>query len=201
MSTALPEAKEPKRERGKQRVADLLDAGAALFVEKGYDATTMTEIAARAGAAIGSLYQFFPSKESIADALVTRYTERATKALERLMERAPAASSAGLADMLIDLMLELRADRDVTAALSQAVADVVERRRPTRHAFRGRIAAILRIANPGVDEDAAAAAATMIAMVMKSVPVLADQEAEAAAPLLPQARIMLALYIDHVIHG
>ena len=74
MSIALPEAKEPKRERGKLRVAALLDAGAALFVEKGYDATTMTEIASRAGAAIGSLYQFFPSKEALAEALVARYT-------------------------------------------------------------------------------------------------------------------------------
>jgi len=45
-------AKEPKRERGKQRVAALLDAGAELFAEKGYEATTMTEIASRAGAAI-----------------------------------------------------------------------------------------------------------------------------------------------------
>src|ERR1700761_3400399 len=147
MSTA-PEAKEPKRERGRQRVAALLDAGAALFLEKGYDATTMTEIAARAGAAIGSLYQFFPSKEALAEELVGRYTERATAALERLMERALGAVPARLADMLIDLMLELRADRDVTAALSDAVADVVERRKPMRHAFRGRIVLILRAANP-----------------------------------------------------
>ena len=61
MSTEIQTAaKEPKRERGKQRVAALIDAGAELFAEKGYEATTMTEIASRAGAAIGSLYQFFP---------------------------------------------------------------------------------------------------------------------------------------------
>ena len=51
----------PKRQRGKQRVAELLAAGAAVFAEKGYAAATMTEIAARAKAPIGSLYQFFPS--------------------------------------------------------------------------------------------------------------------------------------------
>jgi AcrR family transcriptional regulator len=43
-----------------------------LFAEKGYDAVTMTEVAARAGAPIGSLYQFFPSKETLADALLDR---------------------------------------------------------------------------------------------------------------------------------
>jgi AcrR family transcriptional regulator len=37
-------------------------AAAALFVEKGYDAATMTEIAARAGASIGSLDLFVPTK-------------------------------------------------------------------------------------------------------------------------------------------
>jgi len=50
-------ARAPKRARGKQRVAELLEAAAAVFAEKGYEAATMTEIAARARAPIGSLYQ------------------------------------------------------------------------------------------------------------------------------------------------
>ncbi len=62
-------ARLPKRARGKQRVAALLQAAAAVFAEKGYEAATMTEIAARAGAPIGSLYQFFPVKEALADTL------------------------------------------------------------------------------------------------------------------------------------
>ena len=66
------EARAPKRERGKQRVAALMDSGAAVIAERGYGAATMTEIAARAGASIGSLYQFFPSKEVLADALLRR---------------------------------------------------------------------------------------------------------------------------------
>src|SRR6202453_808928 len=63
----------PKRQRGKQRVAELLAAGAAVFAERGYAAATMTEIAARAEAPIGSLYQFFPAKEALADTLVHSY--------------------------------------------------------------------------------------------------------------------------------
>ena len=82
----LPTAKEPKRERGKQRVAALIDACAELFAEKGYEATTMTEIAQRAGAAIGSLYQFFPSKEALAEALFNRYAERAAASFARVEE-------------------------------------------------------------------------------------------------------------------
>ena len=63
MSTEAAIAKAPKRARGVRRVEELLDAGAVLFAEQGYDATTMTQIAQRAGASIGSLYQFFPSKD------------------------------------------------------------------------------------------------------------------------------------------
>jgi len=47
----VPKARAPKRARGKQRVAELLQAAAEVFAEKGYEATTMTEIAARAGRA------------------------------------------------------------------------------------------------------------------------------------------------------
>src|ERR1700684_3365422 len=101
-------AKEPKRERGKRRVAALIDAGAALFAEKGYEATTMTEIASRAGAAIGSLYQFFPSKEALAEALFNRYAERTAMALQHVVDRAPGLSSAQLADLLVDYKLALR---------------------------------------------------------------------------------------------
>src|SRR5271163_4784871 len=98
-------AKEPKRARGKLRVAALLDAGAALFAEKGYEATTMTEIAQRSGAAIGSLYQFFPSKEALAEALFDRYAAGAAAAFEQVADRAPGLSAVHLADLLVDYKL------------------------------------------------------------------------------------------------
>src|SRR5205085_839575 len=68
-------ARAPQRERGRARVAALLAAAAEVFAESGYDAATMTEIAARAGASIGSLYQFFPTKVLIAEALHARYSD------------------------------------------------------------------------------------------------------------------------------
>src|SRR5258708_9032332 len=87
----------PKRQRGKQRVAELLAAGAAVFAEKGYAAATMTEIAARAEAPIGSLYQFFPSKEALADTLAQSYIALLTPDLESL--EAPARNLATAAPL------------------------------------------------------------------------------------------------------
>jgi AcrR family transcriptional regulator len=77
----------PQRQRGYERVAALLEAAAGCFVEKGYDGTTMTEVAARAGAAIGSLYQFFPTKEALAQALLEQYAQATYAELEKLAEQ------------------------------------------------------------------------------------------------------------------
>ena len=192
-------AKEPKRERGKQRVAALIDAGAELFAEKGYEATTMTEIASRAGAAIGSLYQFFPSKEALAEALFNRFAERAAAAFARVEERAPGCSARELADLFIDHKLGLGTDRDVAIAISNVVAGIVERRKPLGDALRGRIAAILSAGNPTLGQDEAAAAAVIVNQVMKMVPALAATEDERAVALIGEARKLLALYIDEVL--
>jgi AcrR family transcriptional regulator len=192
-------AKEPKRERGKQRVAALLDAGAELFAEKGYEATSMTEIASRAGAAIGSLYQFFPSKEALAEALFDRFAERWAASFARVEELAPGSSARELADLLVDHKLKQRTDRDAAIALSGAVAGIVERRKPLGDALRGRIAAILSAGNPALGQDEAAAAAIIVNQIMKMIPALASTEDERAAVLVGEARKLLALYIDEVL--
>ena len=45
--------------------SDLHAAAEAVFAEKGYAATKMTDIAEQAGVAVGTLYNYFPSKEEI----------------------------------------------------------------------------------------------------------------------------------------
>ena len=192
-------AREPKRERGKQRVAALLDAGAAVFAEKGYDGATMTEIAERAGAAIGSLYQFFPSKEALAEAFFDRFAERAAAAFARVEELAPGCSARELADLFIDYKLKQGSDRDAAIALSSAVAGIVERRKPLGDKLRERIASILRIGNPALGQDEAAAAAVIVNQVMKMIPALAATEDERATALVSEARKLLALYIADVL--
>jgi AcrR family transcriptional regulator len=199
MSTEAPIAKAPKRARGVQRVAELLDAGAALFAEKGYEATTMTQIAIRAGASIGSLYQFFPSKEVLAEAVFARYVERVTSMLEDLAKRAPGLSPQGLADRLVELMLDVRKDRDSTAALSGSVSGIVERRQSFRGANRRQIVGILHAANPKLRAKAAAEAAAMIGHVLKLVPMLAKEQEDGGQPLVAQVRTMLAAYIERVV--
>jgi AcrR family transcriptional regulator len=53
----------------------MLDACALLVDEVGYDGLTTTLLAERAGVAIGSVYQFFPDKRAIVQALTLRNLE------------------------------------------------------------------------------------------------------------------------------
>jgi len=61
----------PKRERRKEaRPGELLVAALDLFVEKGFAATRMEEVAARAGVSKGTVFLYFPSKEELFKAVV-----------------------------------------------------------------------------------------------------------------------------------
>ncbi|MFN6579504.1 MAG: TetR family transcriptional regulator [Aulosira sp. ZfuVER01] len=68
--------RQPKQQRGKERVKKILDAAAAVFDEVGYEAATTHLIAAKAQTAIGSLYQFFPDKAAIFHAMELRHAEQ-----------------------------------------------------------------------------------------------------------------------------
>ncbi|MBP0598350.1 TetR/AcrR family transcriptional regulator [Herbaspirillum sp. LeCh32-8] len=64
-------AKEPRWERRKQdRPQELLAAALQLFVERGYAATRLEDVAARAGVSKGTLYLYFENKESLFKSVV-----------------------------------------------------------------------------------------------------------------------------------
>src|ERR1700739_1954647 len=113
-------ARAPKRARGKQRVADLLQPAAAVFAEKGYEAATMTEIAARAGAPIGSLYQFFPAKEALADTLVQNCAALWAADLRALAARASDIDTKTLVEALFGLVRGRPRERAAVLLLAEA---------------------------------------------------------------------------------
>ncbi|MCX6077914.1 MAG: TetR/AcrR family transcriptional regulator [Chloroflexi bacterium] len=51
----------------------LLEAGQALFSDQGYAATSMRQVAEKAGLALGGVYNHFPSKEAIFQAILLEY--------------------------------------------------------------------------------------------------------------------------------
>lgn len=77
--------RQPQQKRSQERVEKILDAAAIVFNEVGFEAATTHDIATRADTAIGSLYQFFPDKLAIFNALELRYIERVYVIWEKLL--------------------------------------------------------------------------------------------------------------------
>ncbi len=93
-----------RREREKkQRRQDILDAARALFWKRGYEGTTMPQIAGSAELAPGTLYLYFPSKQAL-------YAELLFEGYDMLRERmetavAPGGTPYALAEAVIDVFL------------------------------------------------------------------------------------------------
>ena len=81
----------PVQQRSADRLARILDAGAALLDETGYEQLSTRAVADRAGMPIGSVYRFFPNKRALVDALAERnlevYAGRVVARLEAIPER------------------------------------------------------------------------------------------------------------------
>lgn len=63
-------ASTPRRRRKEARPSELTAAALDLFVEKGFSATRLDDVAARAGVSKGTLYLYFDSKEALFKAVV-----------------------------------------------------------------------------------------------------------------------------------
>ena len=174
--TEITVARIPKRARGKQRVAALLEAAAAVFAEKGYEAATMTEIAARARAPIGSLYQFFPAKEALADLLVQNYVALLAGDLQELEAKVAEIDNQTLVERLFGLLRSHPQERAAAQSLAEARMDERTRRTTFRHMLRKHIASILRARAPSLPAETARDMAVVVLQMMKAVSALSDEE-------------------------
>jgi AcrR family transcriptional regulator len=73
--------KRPRQERSKATVETILAATARVLVKKGFDGLTTNSVAEQAGVSIGSLYQYFPSKEALVAALIEQHVEEMNAAI------------------------------------------------------------------------------------------------------------------------
>jgi AcrR family transcriptional regulator len=101
------EAPRQERRRQNNRRDELLEAAAHLIAEKGYDGTSMRDIATAVGMLPGSLYYHFPSKEDLfaelhaqAVASINRAVDDAVAARQDPWDRLEAAVAAHMAAML-----------------------------------------------------------------------------------------------------
>jgi AcrR family transcriptional regulator len=192
-----PQRRPPQRQRGHARVDALLKSAAGVFLDKGYDAATMTDIAASAGASIGSLYQFFPTKPALALALLQRYVEALYAHMETLARRSADWDSDELAGQLIGALVNFRKRHPAFTALVESVSlapaiQGLNVRRQMRHHLRE----LLAQRAPGLDHGRLDAAVVAVLQLMKTaVAIQAEAGLRGRTAALGELRHMLRLYL------
>src|SRR6516164_3782149 len=78
------------QERSRATVDALLEATARVLLKEGYDRASTNRIAEVAGVSIGSLYQYFPSKEALVAAVIDRHTREISEATRNVLVKAAA---------------------------------------------------------------------------------------------------------------
>ena len=82
--------KSASQERSRSTVDALLEATARVLVKEGYDRASTNRIAEVAGVSIGSLYQYFPSKEALVAAVIDRHTQQVSQVTRNALVKAAA---------------------------------------------------------------------------------------------------------------
>jgi AcrR family transcriptional regulator len=73
--------KSPRQQRSRAMVATLLEAAARVLAKRGWERFTTNEVAAVAGVSVGSLYQYFPNKLALAEAIRQHHLDGVLAAL------------------------------------------------------------------------------------------------------------------------
>ncbi|MFE9258180.1 TetR/AcrR family transcriptional regulator [Streptomyces sp. NPDC006879] len=97
----------PQQARSRARVEAILAAADRILSLEGYEALTMRRVAQEAGSPVGSIYQFYPDKSAVVDALGQRYLEAFKTAVDELVGRALAGELTDLVDTVVDVYVDL----------------------------------------------------------------------------------------------
>jgi AcrR family transcriptional regulator len=85
----------PRQARAQATVDAIVKATARVLVDEGYDRASTNRVALAAGVSIGSLYQYFPSKEALVAALVEDHIAKMQSALTQSLSASATAAASG----------------------------------------------------------------------------------------------------------
>jgi AcrR family transcriptional regulator len=190
---------EPQQERAARRLATFLDVAAVLFAEIGYEATTMTAIAEHSGSGIGTLYHYFPDKQSMARALFNQYAQKVEAYWKPLIEQAEILSHPAFAETFLERVIEFL--RECPAYLQLLAAPIRFSRDPAaRRALRVAIAHAFRGKDPSLTNEEAMLAANISLQMVKGMTTLYAEASPRKRPMiLAEYKKALTLYLGSVL--
>lgn len=113
------------QQRSRLTVHALLEATARILVREGFDKASTNRIAEVAGVSVGSLYQYFPSKEALVAALIDRHKEEIRQAVQgELAEAVKLPMEQGVRKLIAVAVKAHRIDPKLHRALTEQIPRV-----------------------------------------------------------------------------
>jgi len=193
----------PQQDRGQRRVDKILDAAAQMFAEVGYEAATTNAIAARANTSVGSLYQFFPNKESILQMLAACYLDQ----LRALHDQVLTAETAQLPlpmllDSIIDPLAEFKAAQPGFEPIffgAHASASLAAAAEELHQTVIRRVDAIFAARAPALTASQRNLYVTISVAVVEALLPLSESAAELSrAQIIAETKRLLLVYLEPV---
>ena len=190
----------PKQARGEERVAAILQAAALVFHEVGFDAATTNMIAQRANTAIGSLYDFFPNKETIARRLNEQFCEDLRVLFDAILtDKLVHLSLPQLIDCIIDPLVHYHQTHPGMLALwlkSQDASRLSAIKRDLLETLAHKTASIFLLRYPHCDEASALRSSRICMQTVQALIILATDGAQVDKKIIVDLKIMIRAYLQ-----
>jgi AcrR family transcriptional regulator len=123
--TALEPRKAPVQARSVVTVEAISEATIQVLLSQGTDRFTTTRVAERAGVSVGTLYQYYPNKQSLLFAVLEDHLDKVSSAVEAACERARGKPVAEMVKDVVEAFVDVKMERtDISTALYGIAADV-----------------------------------------------------------------------------
>ncbi|MDE1155430.1 MAG: TetR/AcrR family transcriptional regulator [Acidobacteriaceae bacterium] len=188
----------PQQPRSERSLATILEVTARLFAQDGYDATTMTRIAALADISIGGLYHYFPDKESIGVALSAYYGVELATAWQPLISHAAERSLREFVREFLEILMEFTKKYPAFAVLATAR---IKRQDPARKQnLRLSIARAFQAKRSSLSDEDAMLAARVTLQLTRTMVVLHAEATEIQKPEIVRTfEDLLTHYLDRLL--
>src|ERR1700723_3749376 len=122
---AFEPRKTPLQARSMVTVEAIAEATIQVLLSHGADRLTTTRVAQRAGVSVGTLYQYYPNKQSLLFAVLENHLTRVMATVEVACERACYKPLAEMIREMVKAFVDAKMDRaDISVALYRVAADV-----------------------------------------------------------------------------
>jgi AcrR family transcriptional regulator len=144
---ALEPRKTPAQARSTVTVEAIYEATFQVLLAVGPDRLTTTRIAERAGVSVGTLYQYFPNKQSLLLSVLKKHQDQVARAVEVACRRNHDRQMSTMIESVVEAFVDAKMERsDISMALYATAVGVQERALVSKAVKRAQAAMVSMLA-------------------------------------------------------